>query len=361
MHPIFKNPKRYAIFFVPCAPINLNATMIKKVAWNGIPALAMKAGRYEALLVPQVGANLVRLCHTGIKADILRTPQANEMETFFSRPQIFGLPLLFPPNRISNGTYTWNGRTYRYPITLPDQHCHHHGLLKTQPFTVTRCEEGDEAVVVEASFCSNDFNDAIFSYFPHRFVCRMVFNLSDQGLTHKVIFENLDDAEMPLGVGFHTPINVPFVAGSDPAACRLRLSAGKQWLLSPDRTLPTGEIIELSDELGKLRTPEGMRPTGSPLEALLTDCAIETAGKPYHGAIMTDTANGLQLFYEVDENVKFWTLWNNGGGVPWICPEPQTWAIDAPNVKMPHEVTGFRTLAPKSTWEMVSKFYMQSL
>lgn len=330
---------------------------IKKREWNGLDAVEFEAGGYEAMLVPALGANLVKLYHKATRADILRTPKADEMDTFRERPQIFGLPLLFPPNRIEDGKYSYNGIDYQYPITLPAQNNYHHGIIKSQPFVVTRAEEGDGYVEIEASFFSNAVNDAIYVNFPHPFVCRMVFHLSAEGLRHTVFFTNLGKSEMPLGVGYHTPINVPFVKGTDKGAYRLQLSAGKQWELN-DRTLPTGKLLDLSPEAAKFRG-EGLTPTGVPMEWALTAESITIDGKPYNGAVMTDTIHNVRVFYEVDEQVKHWTFWNNGGAVDWACPEPQTWAINAPNLKLDRSLTGFQTVAPGATWKTVSKIYVK--
>jgi aldose 1-epimerase len=328
---------------------------ISNLEWNGYAAVALEAGGWEAMLIPAVGANLVKLVHKGQKLDILRTPKADEVEFFASRPQLFGLPLLFPPNRIEDGTYTHNGRTYHYPITIPDQNNHHHGTLKTQPFTVTRTHVGADFVEVEASYFSNRASDAIFSYFPHEFVCRMYFRLSAEGLLHRVTFENQSDSEMPLGVGYHTPIRIPFVEGGKAENYRLWMSVGEKWEVN-NRTLPTGKLLPLSDQETQLRTT-GLRPTGTPIEWPLTARAIEVDGKPYNGAVIRDEENKISVYYQIDDQYKHWTFWNNGGAVDWACPEPQTWAINAPNLKLPNEVTGFQTVAPGQAWSAESRIY----
>ena len=334
--------------------------MIQKIEWNGLAALKMETAVYEALLIPEVGANLVRLYNKTKGVNFVRTPNPDEIEHFKTNPQVYGLPLLLPPNRIEDGTYTYNGRTYHYPITIPAQNNHHHGCIKSQPFTVTRCEESEGEIVVETAFFSNAFNDVIYSYFPHAFECRMQFRLSDNGLEHTVTFVNLSKEEMPLGVGYHTPINVPFLTGGNKDDYRLRMSVGKKWILT-DRLLPTGELVPLEEDedVWRLRTEEGMKPTGKAIEVLMTAEPIDVDGKPYHGAVMTDTKSGLRLFYEVDDKIKHWTFWNNRGGVDWACPEPMSWAINAPNLKLPKEVTGFTALSPQGTWSTTCKMYVK--
>lgn len=330
---------------------------IRKTQWHGLTAVQIEAGGYEALMIPSVGANTVSLKNSSLRADILRTPAEDEVELFVLKPQTFGIPILFPPNRIEDGTYTWNGVTYTFPINNLKQNNHNHGVLKTQPFTVTRTETGAEYAEVEASFFSNEVNDEIFRSFPHPFVCRMIYRLSAEGLTHTVSFTNLDNRPMPIGIGYHTPIRVPFIEGGHPEDYRLLLSAGEHWVLN-DRTLPTGERVPLSGEERKLRE-EGMSPVGSAMEMAVSNCPLTLDGEPYSGAVMIDTRSGHRVFYEVDPQVTYWTFWNNGGDKPWACAEPQTWATNAPNLKLDASVTGFQTIAPSETWHTTSRIYVK--
>lgn len=330
---------------------------IEKINWHGMDAVLMETNVYEAIIVPSVGANLVRLYNKKKKIDILRTPEQEEIETFISRPQIFGVPLLFPPNRIEDGTYTFEGKKYKYPITIPTQNNYHHGIIKSQPFTITNTRFSADAVEVEASYFSNRINNEIFANFPHEFICKIRFILTDNELTHIVTFRNTGDETMPLGVGYHTPIRLPFMKNTVASDYKLRLSAGKRWELS-DRSLPTGKLLDLSEEEMQLRN-EGMNVRGKAIEMALTDEVIIENGKPYHGAILTNTKKKISVYYEVDRQFKHWTLWNNGGDVDWVCPEPQTWAINAPNLKLPAKVTGFQVLESGKRWSGTTRFYVK--
>jgi aldose 1-epimerase len=330
---------------------------IEKINWHGIDAVLLETNVYEAIIVPSMGANLVKLYNKVMHVDILRTPTAEEIETFLSRPQIFGVPLLFPPNRIEDGKYSFAGKNYEYPITIPPQNNYHHGIIKSQPFTITRTRFSSDAVEVEASFFSNKINNAIYANFPHEFVCKMRFILTDNELTHIVTFNNLGTEPMPLGVGYHTPIRLPFSKNTDKSDYKLRLSAGKRWELS-DRSLPTENLLDLSEEESLLRT-DGMIVTGKPIEIALTDEAIIDNGRPYHGAILTNTKENISVYYEVDSKFKHWTLWNNGGEVDWVCPEPQTWAINAPNLNLPAEITGMQAVGGGKSWSGTTRFYVK--
>ena len=239
---------------------------IEKFDYHGLEAVRMVAGPYEAVLIPSYGANLIRLYNYEKQVELLRAPSSEEIAVFKGRPHVFGLPLLFPPNRIEDGAYRNGERDYHFPITIPAQNNYHHGIIKSQPFAVTRTYVGVEFVEVEASFHSNMVNDAIYRDFPHQFECRMTFTLSAEGLEHTVTFVNDSDEDMPLGVGYHTPIPVPFEHGHD--EYKMWLSAGEEWELN-DRSLPTEKLLPLDEQLQLLCTT-GMNTVGVAIERALT-------------------------------------------------------------------------------------------
>ena len=176
--------------------------MLRSVDFHGLRAVEFSKGDYTALVIPEIGANLVRLCHTGLGAEILRTPAADEIETFRRRPQVFGMPLLFPPNRIADGRYEFDGRTYRFPITIEKEHNYHHGILKSQPFAVSKAWETDEETLVECRYYSNAGNDAVFRDFPHEFKCKLIYRLTPRGMEVEAMFANRSRLPMPVGAGF---------------------------------------------------------------------------------------------------------------------------------------------------------------
>ena len=328
--------------------------MIRKIDWYGLEAVEFSKGDYTAMLIPSVGGNLVRLANTKLGVEILRTPTEEEIETFKSRPQIFGLPLLFPPNRIENGRYEFEGRTYQYPITIEKEQNYHHGIIKGEPFVVSKVEEDDEAIKVECRYYSNVANDAIYKDFPHAFKCKIVYMLSAKGLKQEVVFSNRSEQNMPVGVGFHTPIVIPF-AGGEASDYLMRVAVGEQVELS-ERNLPTGKTLPLNEKWAKLREG-GLQTTDcEPLEAGFTLREIEVDGKPYRGAVVENTKTGVKVFYEVDDKTTYWTLWNNGGQVNYCCPEPQSWTTNAPNAADP-KAAGFVAIEPGEKWKAVYKLY----
>lgn len=328
--------------------------MLRSIEWNGLKAVAFSKGDYEALLVPSVGANLVRLANVRLGVEILRTPAPDQMETFEGRPQIFGLPLLFPPNRIGDGRYVFEGRTYQYPITIEKENNYHHGILKGEPFVVSKALENDEEVLVECRYYSNAGNDAVYRDFPHEFKCKIVYRLTAKGLEQEVCFTNRSRERMPVGVGFHTPMVIPF-AGGAAEDYLMRVAVGEQVELN-ERNLPTGRTLPLTEQFARLREG-GLQVTAcDPIEAGFTLREIDVDGKPYRGALVENTRTGVRTFYEVDDKTTYWTLWNNGGQEPYCCPEPQSWTTNAPNASDP-AAAGFQSIGPDETWSMKFRLY----
>ena len=61
---------------------------IEKIDFYGMSAIHFEAGGYEAIMIPEIGANVVKLSHKASGTNILRTPAEDEIETFKGRPQV---------------------------------------------------------------------------------------------------------------------------------------------------------------------------------------------------------------------------------------------------------------------------------
>ena len=330
--------------------------MLHCVDYCGLQAVEFSKGDYTALLIPEMGANLIRLADTRRGVEVLHTPTEEEIEIFRRRPQVYGLPILFPPNRIADGRFTFEGRLYRLPITNEKEHNFHHGFLKSQPFQVSKAVETDDEVMIECRYYSNAGCDVIFKDFPHEFKCKIIFRLTAEGLEQEVVFTNRSQLRMPLGVGFHTPMRIPFAGGSD-ADYVMRVAVGEQVELD-SRNLPTGRKLPLTEQFARLRG-KGLQVTDcDPIEAGFTLREIEVDGRPYRGAVVENLRTGVRTFYEVDDQTTYWTIWNNGGHMPYCCPEPQTWTTNAPNAADP-VAEGFKAVDPGQSWSAKYRLYVR--
>ena len=66
----------------------------------------------------------------------------------------------------------------KVPITKAAENNYHHGILKSQPFVVSKAVETDREVLIETRYYSNAASDAIFRDFPHAFKCKIVYRLT---------------------------------------------------------------------------------------------------------------------------------------------------------------------------------------
>ncbi|MCE1195225.1 aldose 1-epimerase [bacterium] len=325
----------------------LGAAGITKAMVGDIPAVRLEAGGYVAAICPDLGANCFLLERDG--ASFLRIPPS--FDTFRSERNIYGMPLLFPPNRVRDGAYRFQGRDYRLPINEPERGNHIHGFLSGTPFVLA--DERAAGDACEAIFSYEASAEAPYSSFPHAFRVSLAYSLGPEGLVQRLSVKNLGETDMPLGLGFHTAFNAAFLPGSRAVDYRLRLTVSRQIPLDPERFLPAGDEIADNELLRALRG-DGLPPQGAAVSCHLRGVAPGSPAAAPGEARLTHLPSGRALVYRTDPRCLFWTLWNQGGDKGFICPEPQTWTIDAPNSPLPPEESGFAALAPGAETTLVS-------
>ena len=282
-------------------------------------------GGYTAWIRADHGANCVKLMHAPSGADMLRTPPSDEI--WRENANIYGMPFLFPPNRILDGQYTFRGRTYHFPINETARHHHMHGLLSVTPFETEHVTEDSACFVFRAT------REKPYLNFPHEFTVRLQYSVGEGGLSQTLTVVNDGREAMPFGAGFHTALNVPFLPGARAEDCVLRVTAGKIWKYD-ERIIPTGETLDAEEY--RRGVPAAHRVISELMDM----------GKSGGTAVLEDQKQGGRIVYEAGEGYRYWMLFNHGGEKGYICPEPQTWIVDAPNRPFPPEVTGFDAIEP---------------
>lgn len=76
---------------------------------------------------------------------------------------------------------------------------------------------------------------------------------------------------------------------------------------------------------------------------------------------LTDHRLGARLVYDVGLKYKTWMIYNNFGNGSFICLEPQTSVVNAPNTELTDESSGLITLGPGERWSETSRFYLETL
>ena len=333
-----------------------NSPKITRTSWFGKDAVRLCTGAYEALIVPEEGGNLIELKNNLLKANILRTPSSIDK---YDSAFLFGIPVLFPPNRIKEGKFTYRNKNYQFPVNETERGNHLHGFLYNQKWTVSRETITDTSCEVELSFIA-DKNTDFYKYFPHQFIIKLVHNLSKDGLHQTVQIINTGISTMPAGFGYHTTFNIPFNNKGNSKNCFLKLSTDGRWELGKGM-LPTGNNLGLNEWESAFRN-KGVACMEHPFDTHYRKKSISFKSMDFNGAIIEDTSAGLRLVYEAGNSFKHWMVYNGlEERKDFICPEPQTWLVNTPNIDMPAKVTGLIELDPGKNWSDYTRIYVEKI
>ncbi|MEC0371401.1 aldose 1-epimerase [Paenibacillus chibensis] len=319
--------------------------------FHGEPAIWLKHGQYEAAVLPELGANLIlfRDLENGFR--YLREPEANEMEDFKANPGVYGIPVLFPPNRFDGGKFAWEGKVYELPVNETDRGNHLHGYMHKLPWNVDYIKGDEYESVVVLSQQVRD-GHLYKQYFPFEFTLTLRYTLNAGGLQQQVTVTNEGNENMPNLLAFHTAINAPFVPGSESSDYTFKVTIGERREMT-ERMLPTGRFQPLS------REEEDMKGVGtSPYFASMDNHYTAVPQNGRNRMELTDHRTGDVFVYDVGTEYKHWMIWNNEAGGKFFCPEPQINLVNAPNVTGESaEEIGLIGLEPGERWEATSFFY----
>jgi aldose 1-epimerase len=137
--------------------------------------------------------------------------------------------LLVPwPNRIRDGSYSFEGRDLQLGLTEPSRHNASHGLVRWAAWTPE--EQAGSSVSLSYRLMAQ-------SGYPWTLDLHVVYDLSADGLTVTQTATNLSDEPAPYASGAHPYLT----AGDGPVdAWELTLPASRR-LLADERQLPVGE------------------------------------------------------------------------------------------------------------------------
>jgi len=296
----------------------------------------------RAVILPGVGSNLISLHYQmcdgpGEWIPVLREPA--DPQELAGNPRGYGFPVLVPPSRIKDAVFIYNGREYVFPKNENGTN-HIHGLVYSKEWTVEDASAGDDCAEVITSFDAGDYDD-VMDAFHHRFKIRLSFRLTGNKIEIGATAENLSDDPMPFGIGYHPWFNVPLLPESSKPACSIRLGAQKYWEL--DELYPTGRILDVS---GK----RDLRDWRS-LDSLLLDDVFNQVEVDEQGKSTCEYrdegigSRGVTVRFRAGAPYAYWVIYTGRTtDSDFVCLEPYTWVPNAPNLSLPDDVTGFRTL-----------------
>ncbi|MDR2103887.1 MAG: aldose 1-epimerase [Treponema sp.] len=308
--------------------------------WEKIPALELRAGDMRALVLPGIGGNV--LSFGPGRDSYLRSPR--DLHEYLSLPEAYGIPVLFPPNRIEGGEFTARGVRYRLPLNKHNHTQHYHGFLYERPWQVDRIGGGAGTAEIEMSFTAGTKGE-LYRWFPHPFRACLYYRLEVRGLFQRISFENLGDRPMPFMQGFHTAFALRD-RETNPEAYRIRVDLGDE--------INGGGIGPLQGSMAEFRPGKILHDK----EAIFGHfCAAPFQdGQEPGNAVIENLNTGARLHYTIDEQYRYRVLWNQGGDNSFICIEPQTCAINAANMHGEKDLFGFKMLGPSEQFTAECSF-----
>ena len=335
-----------------------NEFYARKADHKGIEAVELAAGGYYAVVAPQIGSNVLRLRNNDMGIEVFRYSDDVSIAEIMNSTEVWGLPTLYLPNRFDGGLLKTSDGEYHLPVNEGKFGNHLHGFLQKRAHKIKAlaAEDGKAYVTTEYIYDENDF---FFTCFPIKFTSEITIELSENGMKHTISLTNNSDKMMPISIATHTTINAPFVDGGKQENIRLQVPAVKKINFNKRRWLPDGTVSEL-DKHDK----EYIKGKVPVLKNICNDMyfggTLKLDGEDFHGCVMTDTESGKSLCYEAGDLYKFWIVWNDKGFKNYFCPEPMTAQVNAPNLDIPREESGYAEIAPGENYTVSQKFFTKA-
>jgi aldose 1-epimerase len=266
-----------------------------------------------------------------------------------SRPTRSGIPILFPfPNRIRDGRYTWDGKSYQLPLNDPTQLNAIHGFACRRPWRVAGQGADAGSAWVVGTFRGSDDAPDCKDLWPADYEIRVTYRLGGGSLRIEAVVHNPDNKPLPFGLGYHPYFRLPFNPAVRPEDCLVTVPARSFWVLGA--SLPSG-IRRPVDADRDLNQPRPF-PTLN-LDDILTDLPATPPGADgLHERAVLRGAPGADLrllcsdaFHEL---VVFTPPHRRA-----FCAEPYTCITDAINLQQRGVEAGLLVLPPGGRWTSV--------
>lgn len=217
-------------------------------------------------------------------------------------PQYRGVTLAPWPNRIADGTYTFEGTEYTVPLNEPERGNALHGLVAFLDFQ--EIEKSESHVLLAAEIVPQ------WGY-PFRVLVRVRWELTADGLETVVTASNIGKDAAPYGTGPH-----PYLVAGEGRVDDwvLELPVAEVMTVTEDRLIPTGvvDVVSHADAAFDFRVPRGIGDVF--IDHAFTSIIPNEAGR---ALVRLTTAEGSGVEME----------W--GDGLPWVQvhtgdrPEPE--------------------------------------
>lgn len=206
------------------------------------------------------------------------------------------------PNRIEDGEYTFQGRTYQMPIDEHERNNAIHGFGYRYYWSLQRLTENG----VTLTWRVPDLKS-----YPFDVLVTVTYAIDDQGLTMTTSATNMGDEPAPWAFGIHPWLSngkrsTGDAIEEDNSACSLRLPCRTHVTVDPDRLLPTGQ----EDISGIYDLTQGPRLQGRSFDDAWTD--PDRDGDGTSTAVFT-RPDGIQVSLWGDETINSWQVCTGTG------------------------------------------------
>jgi aldose 1-epimerase len=131
------------------------------------------------------------------------------------------------PNRLGDGSYTFQGIDAVAPLDEPSKHNAIHGLVRWRPWQMVGRAQNRVSMACELHPSPG---------YPFALRLAVEYRLGRDGLTVVADADNIGPTDLPFGLGFH-----PYLTVGTPTVDQIRLQVpADRRLLTDDRGLPTG-------------------------------------------------------------------------------------------------------------------------
>lgn len=302
--------------------------MAETVRKDGFSLMVLKDIKNDGVaeIMIEKGNNLIRFESKGYPVIVPPSDLNIFNEDMFSSFK-YGTPILFPPNRIKQGQFTFQERLYSLPINEPPNH-HLHGEMCSKAWEMVDFGASDAGgAFVTSRFRYADHPEMI-DYFPHRLTFTLTHRLLDGCLQlyGTVVNEGEDDA--PFAFGLHPYFSLPFENSEN---IMLQVPATAEWPVT-NEAFVTGKpsVTPFSQGL-----TEGLNIVDYPQ----LGCSLLTVDEGDRTCRITMTNHGYTIAYQLDLNFPFLVLFRPDWASAFSL-EPYSYVTDAFNLPYEYERTG---------------------
>lgn len=291
--------------------------------------IELKNNDYSCIINPDRGANCISFKNEKAGLNILREPDYKNLDN----PYVYGMPILFPVNRISNGEFVFEGRKYKYPINDIETNCFSHGTLHETEFEILYTDNTHAELLYKAT------KKSPYLTFPHEFDIKISYILNTGSMTQKTEIINNSEDNLPVFLGYHTTFNIPFVSGSKSEDVLLFADLECEYERD-EHYLPTGKLLP-KDDITEQITNNTFMPASH---------VLSRHYKAGNSGVMqlTDTKNDVRITYKSDKNLNYRLLYN-GGSQNFICLEMQNCIVNYANSPFRKNDDGFDFVKPHNS------------